>query len=480
MKKVISCALALFLMCSVFSFATFAASPTLMMGQSGTDLLDDSQVKDFGNLVIGKDDLVLHIPIKYWNFITDSGVAATVSDFDTNLKNDLHLEFQDPSTGAWNDRIPSGEPLAYYFNYSPSKGGNPPEFTVTGENIGTVESLRFRLRYKNPVTNAEIFSQEYEINGEFLDPTINSKITDISGVNLADSTNKFPSPYPVYSQVTLNGIGSSYEITNLNDLTGLTIFPGDKLYFRFDTDYFVWEPNIAETHSLVRKSTLVNNQVSVITTIAAGKDIIKSADFQNVNGRAYVVVEFTDDFDQVKERDFDFTVALGLRGMRNAETAVQLMGTFSNEVLDVYEGTDYVFIGDGTVVAANTGLRNVKLDLGEGVVVTVNMIEDKKYYGKATNELSQDDVDIMNYFPTIRRTLTLSAVNIENSARYVTLEDNIKYYVYDANGTYLGRVGDQLAYRNKYYLSTDPLNFGGDVDIVLSEPNLNENPSTGA
>ncbi|MFV0400649.1 MAG: hypothetical protein ACK5LX_08535 [Oscillospiraceae bacterium] len=469
MKKVLVCLIAVLLVVGMLPMSVAAKNTSPIIGFSaGEDMLDDKNVADFGQIILGTDLTVLEVPIIWQNF-DFGGATPDKSLVNQEVMDYLSIEYTLQSgSDFWHVFVRRYIKMAWSASEL-----DTPKIVFTAMNIGEIDG-ELTLVYTDPDTNQQYRSAPIDIKGAFIDPTINKHIVGITGINLADGRDTEFSP-----AVMLNG-----SRIPAKDLANLSLEPGDEIAFRLHTDFFDWDPDIYGMGASVRKSSLDNDHVKAIKTVLKGNDLIDTVAIENIDGVAYVIVRFKDELNMIKEREFDFNVALGQYGIRNEGSLVNLTGTIGNPIYEASMDNDYIYIGDGMVVEAIAACRNVQLDLGNGVVITLNLSQNKKYYGRASTTPTPDDKDIMNYYPTIIKAITLKTTGIENAAKNVKLSETTNYYVYDDEGIYLGRSDDELEYRNKYYLSQKAIDFNPDgLDVDAPDEEIddyeNDNPSTG-
>jgi len=491
MKKILTVALAFALVASfasglitlnVSACTARYADPRLghsVCMQDGDDILNIDEIENFGARVLGTGGVKITIPILYDGFhywdnasgdYVDSATAgyAAPSLIDDWVTGRMRIVFEDHATAAIFD-----EKTYISFNSLDQKEAR---IEIIARNIGVCKGEFWIEFTHDDGTYSE--SMHYETNGRFIDPTINKEIVGLTGKN------------PTELEVTLNGKDiTAAEVSNLG-----IIAPESELHFLLDTEFFDWDPMITGMDTTVRKSTLDSYKIGVKTNYIRGSKLVDSVEIKNIDGVAYIVVEFAEIFPSTEDKDFDFRIWLTYRGNAHAGTLVEISGTLANEELYV-DGLDYAYIGDGTIARTDDVVRNIELDLGNGVSVFRTLMKDKKYFGIAKDTVTQNDQDIMDFYPSIRRVLNLTTLNLKTSGDIVKINltvdnsdtedrlpsnDGKAYYVYDANGKYLGTTDGMLPYRDVYYLSTGIIT----VESAVFEPEEeiidNDNPETGS
>lgn len=220
-------------------------------------------------------------------------------------------------------------------------------------------------------------------------------------------------------------------------------------------------------------------------------------------GFAYVEFKFVGEFISTKDQDFSAKLYLTFDKSRLGDTEIEISGTFGNEVQNVDEYDDYVYVGDTHVVEADAYIRNIQVDLGQNVSIWTRMFEGKKYYGDVSQEVKAEDEAVLAKYPDIDTVYYLKTINLNATGDTVAfdMDSNMYVYVQDADGNlvFLGRSADRLPYYTKYFLSAKEL----DVEAAVVEPgdttepgetpeeppitggddapaeNVNDNPGTG-
>lgn len=437
----------------------------------GAMVLDDSKIEDFGNIILGnKPENILEIVINYDAF----NGASDWSDIDADTVNDLMLVFSDGDTEAL-------FPIIHKQAWKPDQVA---KYVLQAQDIGTAKGTLWVQSYKYGTKSAEV-----PINGNFIDPTINSVIDHITD-----------RPIPA-NGTFLNMVDIGEE--SLKDMG--RVYAGSDLAFKLDTDHFKWIPDLEEMYGSVRKSTLDTNRVRTSVMYRKGKECIESIGYENFDGRAYLVVRFKEDFPFTDEREFAFDLYMTHKGKRKEETMLQVSGWVVNDIITIRGDNERADLSPGgLMVEAEGACRNAELYIGAGVSIYQNLVGGNLYYARGTDKRSDGDIEIMNYFPDIKKVLSVTtARGISNSAkvrlRYFERDDmgneiveqfQTKYFVYDADGKLLGNTDDELPVRDKYYLALQELDFGEtdfqdvqeamDSDVREWGNNSNGNPNTGA
>lgn len=474
MKRILAKLLAVTVIFSALPLTAAAVTPKPdphLSFDANAQVLNDDKIYDFGNIILGKEENILEIPIRWEAF----NGATDPKDITDDIMNDLMLEFSDDDTRKL-------FPIIHKLAWKPDQDA---KYVLQAQDIGTAKGEVWVTSYK---TGYE--SMHMPINGNFVDPTINSEI-----LNITDRP------------ITANGVllnMASFDETKLNNMG--RVYAGSDLAFMLDTDHFKWDPDIEEMFGAVRKSTLDNNRVRVHTMFRRGKECIESVGYENINGRAYLMVRFKEDFPFTEEREFAFDLYMTHKGKRKEETMLQIEGTVVNDIITIKGDNERADLSQGgTMVEADGACRNAELYIGAGVSLFQNLIGGNLYYARATDKRDDGDIEIMNYFPDIKKVLTITSTkNISNNAtvrlQYTERDDlgneillekfKTVYYVYDADGKLIGTTDDDLPLRSKYFLAIqelafDDLDFQGvqeamDSDVREWGNNSNSNPNTGA
>lgn len=508
MKKILATALAAVLICGSLPLAAFASyypypdypprspyptdkepldythryenyvpQPSLEL-HTGDVVLDESKVANFGDIVLGKDAYTLDIKI------LASGFGVSDMDITDDVINDLRIVFTDQATANL-------FPIIHKFAYKDHKEAH---YILSPQNIGLAKGEIYVVSdYYSALYGYEVRSAPIPINGRIIDPTINKAIKALTGKNLAAE------------EVKLNG--KTIAASELDDLG--VVYSGSRLTFKLDTDFFVWEPDISGMNSMVRKSTMVANQVRPFVMYRQGRNIIEEVIIENIGGRAYVVVNFKEDFPYLDEQDFEFDLYLSLRGDRYSDeyesTMVTVYGSVMNEIIYVSDDDELADLSAGGVmVEAEGACKNTQIHLGAGLYVFQNLIGGNRYYGRATDARTAGDIEIMNFFPDIKKVFTITSLKGISTTSHVGLDvlerdeygeplavqKKEPYYVYDADGDFIGMSNEYLPMRTKYYLAEKELDFEEgefnppeeEFDGDWDEPgtaNNNANPKTG-
>jgi len=286
----------------------------------------------------------------------------------------------------------------------------------------------------------------------------------VSGYHIIDVIGDDGSPIGEFGGIVPKGMGSgSAGIANLD------IRPDAGLKMYLVSEDFLWgDADGAEYdiyHGKVTAAQLRKGKITVKKSVARGANVIEDVAFASDSGGTYVDIQFVEYFVSTSGQDVEFSVCLAKNGDKRMGTEVTVAGTMENEEETVDEGDEYISLEQGLVVEARGHVRNIQMYLGNGATITTNLFKDQKYYGVALNAVDATDSAIMDKYPSVGNVLTLKTVNLQGSGSLVTFQMDGEYYVYGADGAYLGVSGEAVAYCDKYYFSTQRIRIdGSDTD----------------
>jgi len=300
------------------------------------------------------------------------------------------------------------------------------------------------------------------------------------------------------------------------DFESMEVAPGKVIELPLTADLFEWEEGTGSNTDPVTESQLSSGKVTVkVTYDGKSKDVIKkigidSKKFSGIgNGDkrcAYIKIEFLDEYTQVSTKNFEFTVYLSVKSNRMKDTGVTFSGEFGNSTILLESDEDYVDLSGGEVAEVESYLRSVEAYIGAGVSIHTKMYENKKYYGTATEGITEADEKIMDAYEEIETVFTLNTVNLSSGKVVFDLDE--VYHVYNKDGKYVGKSDSELAYSDKFYMATKKIDMSSknsndddeddeddEEEITPSAPaveetlptysndyynSINDNPSTGA
>lgn len=250
--------------------------------------------------------------------------------------------------------------------------------------------------------------------------------------------------------VTIND-GKSGTIP-IDDLSELEIEPGDVIKIPLSGSLFLDSSGKPFTQANVSLSALNSGTVGVRTVFTRGQGSYTASLGGNKNG-SYIKIEF-DDGIYLTPQKFSSYICLTKGGARKMTTRVNIIGELQTQAKELFMGDDYADISDGSFVTAKASIRNVELYLGDYCTITRNLVRGQSYAGTATaDDINGQDVQVLDKYPAIQYVYKLKTVGLKTSGNIVTFDLDSKYYVYNANGAYIGTSNQALPYWTKYYLS---------------------------
>lgn len=281
----------------------------------------------------------------------------------------------------------------------------------------------------------------------------------------------------------------------LSDVKGATTDSGSEedLDLRADAALYLSIPGAT---AATTEAQLKKDKITIQRTISSGSNIIRDIDFvtEGKGTGKYVAVRirFVEEFVSTKDVDFSMTVYLAQKGKRQDKTAIELTGTFGNDVETVEEDRDYVDLSDKIVAEADGYNSKIEVYGGNGVSLMTKMMDGKKYYFTVDMDVDSSDEKVLNKYPDVV-VYNLNMVGFSTGAKMVKFDlDGDKYYVYNEKGEAVGTTADLLTFSKKFYLSEKKLDMSGIAEVEESDDvdaseapaessvaNNNNNPNTG-
>ena len=285
--------------------------------------------------------------------------------------------------------------------------------------------------------------------------------------------------------------------TSLGDIA-----PQDRVVLHIDlTDtMFTWNDHTPNPRDPAAIPSSVLRRDRVDARVTGNTNIIERVSVNAAHSR--IEVEFVRTLVGTRGVDFVFYVIPVIGGRQHRDYAVTFDGTFANPEFGVWDNTDREDISDGSIAYAQETIREITFEVGAGMTITTRMQSGSRMFAVATFEPDNRDLTVFNDHPSIREVINLRHSGFPNSA--IVRLDSIfgNYFVYGANGNFLGRGNEDLPLGNKFYLSTsrlevttptdnqetpdgpaDELAPPTDGDAVAQQPapgtNVNHNPPTG-
>jgi hypothetical protein len=239
------------------------------------------------------------------------------------------------------------------------------------------------------------------------------------------------------------------------DLQDLFVRPGELLQIMLPPEAFVDSEGNVLAGDALSSSQLAEGKVSVRYKATAGAQALAGVTVgYDAEIGACVLVQFQPELVKTQETTFEYDIYLTVRGRRRANTTFTIAGKIANPVVYVYGHEEVVNLSGGTVAEATTYIRDIRLDLGNGLSVNNSLYEGSRYYGVAAVEQSADDTPLLPDYPEVELIYTLSTIGLKREDRdIVTFDFTERYYVYNQDGKYIGTTNKLLPYSAKYYLA---------------------------
>jgi len=231
-----------------------------------------------------------------------------------------------------------------------------------------------------------------------------------------------------------------------------------KLYLRGDN--FTWDSG--SPTAAVSSSQLSNGKITVKKKITKGSNVLKDVTLERDGAQMYIKVKYVTEYVSTSEQDFDFTVYLAKSGTKQGISEIQIYGTMKNEEVLLDDGDEEVDLSDGQYAKADGYIKNVRVDTGNGLYINAKMFDGKKYYAKSNQDISASDDAVLNAYPEIETIYYLNSINMSSSGNTVEFDIDDKYYVYNADGQYIGTTADKLPFSSKYYMANTKIDMGSD------------------
>ncbi|WRS27740.1 hypothetical protein U6B65_01025 [Oscillospiraceae bacterium MB08-C2-2] len=295
-------------------------------------------------------------------------------------------------------------------------------------------------------------------------------------------------PVPV-SGNKITGISSGAWLGNVvtrNDsalgsgetLDDLEVRPGDYIIFDFDSNFFEWKNGKPSPAVSVTESMLRNGKITARSTKRTGSDLINSVEVDSKNGKSFVRVKFAKDLAITSDRKFSLTVYLSVDGRRHTESEVTLSGTVSNELIELFEGDDYVDLSEGQIAKANAYLKDIQIYAGHNISFHTKMYNGRKYAAKVTSDLTSADEKMLNKYDNIVAIYNVVQVNLSSASTKTSFDMDEKLYVYNEQGDYLGTTKDKVKFSSKYYLTDKKVSLKTPSSSSSQDPNVEESSSS--
>jgi hypothetical protein len=242
-------------------------------------------------------------------------------------------------------------------------------------------------------------------------------------------------------------------VTNILDLS---VQPGDSLQITLPPEAFVDAEGYPLGDDMLSVARLNEGGVSVRHRAVVGAQTLAGVAIGSDSEMgACILVQFQQEFVQTQELEFEIDVYLTVRGQNKGNTTFTIAGRIANPVIYLDGEEDYVDLSDGAVVEATTYIKDITMDLGNGIALQSTLFEGSRYYGIATVEQSDRDAPSLPDYPEVELIYTLHTIGLKREDRDTTMFDiSQTYYVYNQDGKYIGTTNKMLPYSAKYYLSS--------------------------
>ncbi|GHU81003.1 hypothetical protein FACS1894191_7400 [Clostridia bacterium] len=203
--------------------------------------------------------------------------------------------------------------------------------------------------------------------------------------------------------------------------------------------------------------SLAGIKVSVrAETGAAALDGVSIQEGTSQHPDAYISVKFAETFPYTREIGFDYFISVSAG--QSAPVEIKLSGAVANPVFDVYPDDEYADLSTGNVAEAKGYVKNIRVDIGNGISILSNFFEGSRYYGVSTVDFGGGDHPLVPTYPEVEIIYSLRTVGLKSQGRdCVSFDLPLRYYVYNAEGEYLGASNKPVAYSVRYFLTGSKL-----------------------
>jgi len=167
-----------------------------------------------------------------------------------------------------------------------------------------------------------------------------------------------------------------------------------------------------------------------------------------------VEVRFARELVGTREVDFDFDVILTVNRRQMRDQSLTLSGTLLNPEVEVFADSEREDISRGEVAVAQESIRTITFEIGEGVSLITRMSNNGRLYAVATATPDNRDEDLFRQHREINEVINIAATGVASGStvRFDRVYHN--YFVYSADGTFLGRGNEDFTFANKFYFAT--------------------------
>jgi hypothetical protein len=257
----------------------------------------------------------------------------------------------------------------------------------------------------------------------------------------------------------------------------IDVTPGDSVVFPLYADMFVWE-NGAEpgkvpvTSTQIRGVTVdsrnLNTKIMKAPTIAQ----------RTVDGvkTMCVVVEFVNPWVSVDTVEFECLLFLRLNRTRKTESEFDFSGTFGHEVISIDSSYDYYAMDEVTVIQPDEYIKEIELDLGGGVTMETKLYGNRKYFGYAVDEITNEDDAMVTKYNDIVSIIRLYTAGLTKTGKSLRISGYEDCYVYNKSGKYLGDTSQLLEYADVLYISENKIDMGGGAVTSSTSASSDDEP----
>ena len=252
--------------------------------------------------------------------------------------------------------------------------------------------------------------------------------------------------------------------------------PGETINIFLDPSKFVGsELDLTPTTGMTAR-TLKSAGVDYKLSTGDNTQLIASHGFKEkeVNGNkvALIQIELVSNFSDTEAKSFETTLTLYANKVK--QQSIKIGGEISSSEVEITNGDDYFYLGDGKVGVAKDNINNMEIDAGNNVSLFAKLIKDRKYYAVAKESATSSDIELINAHPELETVYQLSTKGfLENTE--IKIKSTDKFYVYNENGKLLGTTDDRLPLVSKYFLATQEVSFGDGSDVPVDGDDVDVN-----
>ncbi|WRS26255.1 hypothetical protein U6B65_07790 [Oscillospiraceae bacterium MB08-C2-2] len=187
-----------------------------------------------------------------------------------------------------------------------------------------------------------------------------------------------------------------------------------------------------------------------------GQNRLKSSGLaRGPEGVPCIELAFADPLLSVSAEPFSVTVQLQIAGEAQAAAQLNLTGEIANPQVEITESNTLVDLSSGLVGIASQDVRDIEIQLGEGISLLTDLREGQQVYAIARpQELAPE---LLERYPSLEGAYSVDTINLEQvNALLFTLPQ--RFYVYSRAGSYCGTTDNPVALEGFYYLSSTRLN----------------------